>query len=62
MLSTLALLASLSLGVDSAALQPRLDDGVAETPPMGSVYSSHLWYSLTDIQQMEQLQSLLLFT
>ncbi|CAG7934823.1 unnamed protein product [Penicillium nalgiovense] len=43
MLSTLALLASLSLGVDSAALQPRLDDGVAETPPMG--WSSYNHYS-----------------
>lgn len=37
MFRNLALLASLSLGVDAAVLQPRLDDGVANTPPMGFV-------------------------
>lgn len=35
MIQNLVLLASLSLGVDAAALWPRLDNGVANTPPMG---------------------------
>ncbi|KAJ6183591.1 hypothetical protein N7519_004892 [Penicillium mononematosum] len=45
MLLLLALLASLSLGIDFAALQPRLDDGVVETPHMGPVWSSYNHYS-----------------
>ncbi|CAG7994399.1 unnamed protein product [Penicillium salamii] len=35
MLSRIVLLVSLTLGVDAVALLPRLNDGVATTPPMG---------------------------
>jgi hypothetical protein len=39
MLLNVLSLALLSLGTNAAVLKPRLDDGVANTPPMGSVLS-----------------------
>ena len=49
MIQNLVLLASLSLGVDAAALWPRLDNGVANTPPMGFALFTDPDCNFTDI-------------